>query len=46
MAQTTSNGEGLEARKQTRAEYEIAHDKQNITVPTLTKETKDIINNQ
>jgi hypothetical protein len=46
MAQTTSNGEWLEAIKQTRAECEIAQDKQNRMVPTLTKETKDITHNQ
>jgi hypothetical protein len=46
MAETTSNGEWLEARKQTRAECEIVHDKQNRTVPTVTKETKDNIKNQ
>jgi hypothetical protein len=46
MAQTTSNGEWMKARKQTRVECEIAQGKQNQMVPTVTKDTKDIIHNQ
>jgi hypothetical protein len=43
MAQTTRNGEWLEVIKQTRAECEIVHYKQNRTVPTVTKEAVKLL---
>jgi hypothetical protein len=46
MAQTTSNGEWLDARNPTRAECEIFQGKRNTMAPTVTKEIKYSRRNQ